>query len=829
MPLQTPSQDSVADNSCNPAKHWRQLSGHIPKDMDMGDEEANLYIFRATFSVDAALATGTQDAAPNFPHCYYAEADILSDRHQFPSFFRTLPRGKIQSIIIVKLLVHFGWTWVGMLIEDTEFGELSLQDLKDELAMTNVCIGFLEKVPIISSPIKINHTVDVIKKSTVNVIMIICYDGYLVPLMEEVSRQNITGKIWVATASSSTSKDLFKTHRARTLTGTIGIAFPKSEIPGFQDFLINLYPSVSQHNMHLEDLWEDVFGCKWLKADTHQTFATSELQEAIKFCTGRENLDELNIPYLDMSELRVEYNVYNAVYAVAHALHDLYTCEPGKGPFSNGSCANIHDFEPWQRGGGLAICFRSCLKCTRNLWKETSSFEYMIAFCEAKVNFKILLVYRPLQWNADFFDELLELISFLAVESPNLIVVGKINARVDDTSDNLARELSHIMQTFGFAQFVDLIRSKIISDFSCCGDDFTHHDEAISRVLWNSFSPVSDAHIIQVIHNSSYCQECPYDHWSNDRQDKCIPKSIEFLSFKEPLGIIIVSITVPSSLIPAATLYIFIRYHETPIVKANNCELSYLLLLALVLCFLCSLIFIGEPMIVTCILRQITFGIIFAFSVSCVLAKTIMVVIAFKATNPNSNLKKWVGLKLPNTVVFACTLLQVIICMVWLTTSPPFPEKNMNSEPGKIIIECNEGSTVAFSCMLGYMGLLAIVSFIVAFLARNLPNNFNEAKFITFSMLVFVSVWLSFIPAYLSTKGKYMVAVEIFAILASSAGLLACIFFPKCYIILLKPEINTQYKCSETRVHPHNAEHQTKLFKWGRNTEPRNQTCTKKG
>uniref|UniRef100_H2ZTI7 G-protein coupled receptors family 3 profile domain-containing protein n=1 Tax=Latimeria chalumnae TaxID=7897 RepID=H2ZTI7_LATCH len=292
--------------------------------------------------------------------------------------------------------------------------------------------------------------------------------------------------------------------------------------------------------------------------------------------------------------------------------------------------------------------------------------------------------------------------------------------------------------------------------------------------------------------DSSDCLECPYDHWSNDRRDKCIPKPIEFLSYKELLGAILSSISLFSSLIPAVILCTFIRYRNTPIVKANNRELSYVLLLALVLCFLCCLIFIGQPMVVTCILRQAVFGIVFALCVTCVLAKTIMVVIAFKATNPDSNLKKWVGPKLPNTIVFVCTLLQVIICIAWLSSSPPFPEQNMKSEPGKIIIECNEGSTVAFWCMLGYMGLLAIISFIVAFLARSLPGSFNEAKFITFSMLVFVCVWLSFIPAYLSTKGKYMVAVEIFAILASSAGLLACIFFPKCYIILLRPDINTR-------------------------------------
>ncbi|XP_064408875.1 vomeronasal type-2 receptor 26-like [Latimeria chalumnae] len=292
--------------------------------------------------------------------------------------------------------------------------------------------------------------------------------------------------------------------------------------------------------------------------------------------------------------------------------------------------------------------------------------------------------------------------------------------------------------------------------------------------------------------DSSDCLECPENQWSNDKRNKCVPKSIEFLSFKEPLGIVLASSSMFSSLIPVAILCTFIRYRDTPIVKANNRELSYVLLLALVLCFLCSLIFIGQPVTITCMLRQAAFGIIFALCVSCVLAKTIMVVIAFNATKPNSNLKKWVGNKLPNTIIFACTLLQVIICIAWLTSAPPFPEQNMKSQPGKIILECNEGSTVAFWCMLGYMGLLAIVSFIVAFLARNLPDSFNEAMFITFSMLVFVSVWVSFIPAYLTTKGKYMVAVEIFAILASSAGLLACIFFPKCYITVLRPELNTR-------------------------------------
>ncbi|XP_043932068.1 vomeronasal type-2 receptor 26-like [Protopterus annectens] len=291
---------------------------------------------------------------------------------------------------------------------------------------------------------------------------------------------------------------------------------------------------------------------------------------------------------------------------------------------------------------------------------------------------------------------------------------------------------------------------------------------------------------------STGCLSCPFEEWPNEMRDKCIQRDIEFLSYNDPMSIALTSITVMGSLLTAAILIIFIRFNDTPIVKANNRNLSYLLLITLMLCFLCSFIFMGYPNVLTCRLRQAVFGISFVLSVSCVLAKTIMVVVAFNATKPNSKFKGWVGPQLSYTLVSLSTLVQLIICVTWIACSSPFPERNFKSQPGLIIIECNEGSAIAFWCMLGYMGILAAICFLVAFLSRNLPDSFNEAKFISFSMVVFVSVWLGFIPAYLSTKGKYMVAVEIFAIIASSAGLLVCIFFPKCFIILFRPNLNSK-------------------------------------
>ncbi|XP_073402820.1 vomeronasal type-2 receptor 26-like [Dendrobates tinctorius] len=287
------------------------------------------------------------------------------------------------------------------------------------------------------------------------------------------------------------------------------------------------------------------------------------------------------------------------------------------------------------------------------------------------------------------------------------------------------------------------------------------------------------------------CFMCQRDMWPNHEKTKCLQKPLDYLSYEDSLGTTLMIASIVSSLIPSLIFMLFIRHKNSPLVKANNLSLSCLLLIFLSLCFLCSLAFIGYPSSDKCKLRQIAFGLVFTLCISCILAKTFLVVFVFMASRPGTSLTKWASPQMSYFIIFNCFLIQLIICITWLSLTPPFPQYSFQVQ-SIIIAECNEGSAFAFWTMLGYLFLLATISFVVAFLARRLPDTFNEAQFITFSMMAFLSVWISYIPASLSAQGKYTVAMEIFAILASSWALILCMFLPKCFILLFRPDKNTR-------------------------------------
>ncbi|XP_069075345.1 extracellular calcium-sensing receptor-like [Pleurodeles waltl] len=683
---------------------------------------------------------------------YGATVPLLKDKHNFPSFLRTMPNDEVQSRVIALLVARYKWNWVGILAEENDYGLQGSQILKEELERAGICTAFYDTLPTVYSSRKSERIISTIQTTTANAIIIFSSDDSLFPFMEDFSKQTITKKIWIASDGWSVSPIFGRQDLWQTLQGTIGLVASRGDMPGFKEHVYGIRPDTVTNDVFIHEFWEDVFACRW--SVNHTTDISNKGALA---CTGSENLQDVSNSFFDFLNLRNTYATYNAVYAIAHALQDLDTCKDGKGPFLNGTCASLTTFEPWQ--------LLHYLKRVR--FRNPAGAEvFFDKYGDPPGQYDIV------NWQLDPHGD------------ARYITVGHFDA----SASNSSRLVMNDSLIFNGTEQGQIPQSK-------CSDPCRPGHRRVTRpglpICCFDCIMCSEGEISNQT-DGTECLKCPEDQWANGRHDACIPKTVEFLSYRDGLGSTLAALSVISGVFPVVILVVFIKNRDTPVVKANNRDLSYLLLVALSLCFLCSLIFIGKPQHITCILRQTAFGVAFAFCVSCVFAKTILVVVAFKSTLPNSSLRKWIGYHLPNAIIIISTFVQVLICAVWLAIASPFPQTDMTSHTGVVSIYCHEGLNVAFWLMLGYLGFLASISFLVAFLARKLPDSFNEAKYITFSMLVFVSVWLSFIPAYVSTKGKYMVAVEIFAILSSSHGLLWCIFMPKCYIILFRPHMNSK-------------------------------------
>ncbi|KAM4019453.1 extracellular calcium-sensing receptor-like [Anomaloglossus baeobatrachus] len=623
---------------------------------------------------------------------YTASIPSLSNKIDFPSFLRTTVSIRSQPQVLIALCKKFGWTWIGVVTSSSDYFVQGAIEFRREATMNGICIELFETITFSLTNNGIQKAIETLRRSTSRVVILYCNNAQVFLMFQEVLQQNLNGKLWIGTEAWYTTTTIQKQFWT-ILNGTIGIARSRKIPPNFSNFLQAFHPSNYPRMPCVQSFWEVLFNCSWPKdsISIHQG-------QGNETCTGLEKVVTNEVAEFSDPRSHSVYMAHNAVYAIAHALHNLLDCRPGEGPFLGKSCANRHYIQPWQlKAMDKPKAMKMSLDaCPIGHWKMPRNGQPV-----------------------------------------------------------------------------------------CCFDCVLCPESMIS-----------------IETNSVRCFSCPEDFWPNRERTKCIPKVVEFLSYEEPLGLVMASLSIFFSFTTMMVLIVFLKFRNTTVVKANNRNLSYVLLLSLIFCFLCSLVFIGCPVKLTCLIRQSLFGMIFSLCISCILAKTIIVVIAFKATKPGGNLRVLVGSKLAILVVSTATCSQGIFILVWQIWFPPFVQRNYEVLIGVILLECNVGSVALFYCTIGYLAFLATISFVVAFLARNLPDSFNEAKYITFSMLTFISVWLNFIPAYLSTKGKYIVAVEIFLMLLSSFGLLCCIFGPKCYIIVLRPSMNTkQYLMSNTKKH----------------------------
>ncbi|KAM6449047.1 vomeronasal type-2 receptor 26-like [Liasis olivaceus] len=689
------------------------------------------------------------------PQLIYGCPPVMNYKTPGLFFFQMTPSEKLQYEGILSLLLHFRWTWIGVGVMDNTNGERFLNMIIPLFSQHGICFDFIERVTYTHSLNEMStiqkgakiHDKIMDAKTDVVVFYGESYSMVLLRWLPYLSNKGkfanmAKGKVWILTTQLEFTATVHQRDwDTNIINGALSFTIHTNNPAGFKQFVEKRSPISTNKDGFIRDFWQQTFCCAFHVSDV------DEIDDSI--CTGREKMENLPGSFFEMSMTGHSYSIYNSVYAVAHALHAMFSskCRPRGNAGRVG--LKLQEQVSWQLHHFLkGLSFN-------NSASDQLSLDY---------NGELVVGLDVMNW------------VFSSNQSFVRVKVGKVDPGVP----------ANQMLT--------------INDSTINWHSWFNQSQPVS-VCSESCHPGSSKKMKEGEPFCCYdCIPCPNgkiseeeeDSYPNKNRDFCLPKTLTFWSYEEPLGISLAFFDLFFSLASVMVLGIFVKNHNTPIVVANNRDLTYIFLISLLLCFLSAFLFIGRPEKVVCLLQQTTFGIIFAVAVSSVLAKTVTVVLAFVATKPGSRMRMFVGKRLSNSMVISCSIIQVGICMTWLTTSPPFPDADMDSVAEEIILQCNQGSVTLFYSVLSYLGFLAIISFIVAFLARKLPDTFNEAKFITFSMLVFCSVWLSFVPTYLSTKGKYMVAVEIFSILASSGGLLGCIFLPKCYVIVLRPDLNNR-------------------------------------
>ncbi|XP_063158723.1 vomeronasal type-2 receptor 26-like [Candoia aspera] len=713
----------------------------------IGGPNSNDFLHIATILSKYKIAQITYTSAPE------------TDRpNQAVSFHWMFPNVDYQYNGILQLLLHFKWTWIGVFyVGIGSQTEIFLWKILPLFSQHGVCFDFIKEltgkslgeaqaVALAALP-----NISLAWNSTVNTVIFHGeYQGiiYLWILLEVSAFYSMSekAKVWIMTADVDFTSALFQRNWSMNfLHGAISLAIQSQEVSGFQKFVQTRNPILHKGDGFLKEIWQQLFNC------LIPNFSTDSVEENI--CTGEEKLEALPMTVFETRMTAHSYCVYNAVYAVAHALHVLYSSINKQ---RSGVTWKLLKQQSWKLHHFL-----------RDVSFNNSAGD-KISFDE---NGEFVGGFDVINW-VTFPNQ-----SFLRVKVGTIDPEGLPHQLLTISEDDIIwptwfNQVSPLSLCNGYCPSGYRKTPKEGEPF-CCYDCIPCPQGMITNQT-----------------DMDECFHCPEDQHPNNNRDFCLLRHITYLSYEETLGSSLMAVAIILSVTTSSVLGIFLKYHNTPIIKANNCSLSYTLLVSLLLSFLCSLLFIGRPMKVTCLLRQTAFGIIFSVAVSCMLAKTITVVLAFMATKPGSMMRSWMGKRLALSIVLPCSFTQTLLCTVWLGISPPFPDFDMRSFISEIVVECNEGSVVMFYIVLSFLGFLAIVSFIAAFMARKLPDTFQETKSITFSMLVFCSVWLSFVPAYMSTQGKYVVAVEIFSILASSAGLLTCVFFPKCFIIIMRPDLN---------------------------------------
>ncbi|KAH0626607.1 hypothetical protein JD844_001687 [Phrynosoma platyrhinos] len=283
------------------------------------------------------------------PQFMYGSAPVIHDNTENLPFYQMVPNENYQAKGIAQLLLHFKWTWVGVISKDNENGERFVQTLLAQFALYDICVAFIKRIKTINTwegykiVLSLLHIYDLIHR---NANILVIYEDHILYLrtllyLPEFGVKEPRGKVWLMTAqmelmalSFQRSWDIQSIHGALSFT-----IHSSNELSAFQYFLQTRNHFLTKEDGFLKDFWKEAFDCEF----SH----SFDSKKAVSICTGAEKLEDLPGTFFEMSMTGHSYSIYNAIYAVAHALHAMLA-QPKQTRMMNGSKSNLQYQHAWQ-------------------------------------------------------------------------------------------------------------------------------------------------------------------------------------------------------------------------------------------------------------------------------------------------------------------------------------------------------------------------------------------------------------------------------------------------------------------------------------------------
>ncbi|GCB62797.1 hypothetical protein scyTo_0011523 [Scyliorhinus torazame] len=677
---------------------------------------------------------------------YSASAKILSDKARFPAFLRTIPSDDYQTKAMVKVVQRFQWNWVGTIASDDEYSRSGIDNFIAQAESLGICIAFQEVIPFYSSIQVTNSRINeianiVINRTKVNVIVIFGKSTHVIELFKILGTHNIS-KVWIASDSWSTNSNITRLEGIENIGDIVGFTFKSGSLSKFQNYLKKLPVNLKNVNTFLNKYYRLRVLCANVENDELETCISnySHHVDANSYYVSNKAMQYQEDNFLvNNIEPGVISSIQWSVTALVHALRNLLKC-------NEGTCWKTFDFAPW--------------KLLEELKKVNVTDDGTKIQFDPSGNFISgydIVMWKRINGKMEFNHTVAE----YDIQEDKIKVT---NSRLNHLEEITSNCSIHCQP--------GQIKLSSEDHHTCCYN--------CANCSLHTYSKTIDA---------LQCYPCFADEWAPPGSASCHKKSIIFLYWSNGFSIVLLTLSAFGIVLIIIISVIFMKNVNTPVVKSSGGTMSFIMLISLLLSFLSVGLFIGKPNNTTCKIRQCLFGISFTLAVSCALAKSLKILLAFNFNPVNQNHLK--NLYNYGFITSFCTGLQAVICTLWLVFNGPKALTDVSRLQREILVECSEGSYVAFAVMLGYIAFLALICFTFAFKGRKLPENYNEAKFITFSMLIYFISWITFVPVYVTTHGKYLPAVEVVAILSSTYGILCCQFFTKCYIILFKKDCNT--------------------------------------